>query len=134
MHRTHERLRELGFPTVPQVQLSLADFQEDPLEACQQWAQAVGAQLEARTRVQAEALVSRAREATRVTRSPFAAAGLAPYSSSGSPSARLPVLWIVLEATATGQEALRTFCGPRHRLSISCMLMWFMAPIIMSYL
>lgn len=82
---------------MPQVQLSLADFQEDPLAACQQWAQAVDMQLAARTRVEAEALASQARDSERVTRSPFSAAGLIPCPSSGFASAGLSLLWTSLK-------------------------------------
>ena len=121
MRRTHERLRELGFPTVPRVQLALADFQEDPVEACQQWAQAVARQLEAQTRAEVEELTSKAREATRVTRSPFSTAGLTPCSSLVLPSARLSFLWLALRPQQLARKSIANFCGSRCQHLTSCM-------------
>ena len=121
MRRTHERLRELGFPTVPRVQLVLADFPEDPVEACQQWAQAVARQLEAQTRAEAEELTSKARDAMRVTRSPFSTAGLTPCSSVVLPSARLSFLWLALRPQQLARKSIANFCGSRCQHLTSCM-------------
>ncbi len=89
--RTQERLQELGFPTVSQVQLSAEDFEEDPMEACQQWQAAIDAQIAARAREAEEALVAQLREPLRVTRSPFSTKGISP-----SPCRRhLHVQWIL---------------------------------------
>ena len=74
--RTQERLQELGFPTVSQVQLSAEDFEEDPMEACQQWQAAIDAQTAARARKAEEAMLAQLSEPLRVTRSPFATQGL----------------------------------------------------------
>ena len=111
MHRTHERLRELGFPTVPRVQLSLADYQEDPVEACQQWAQAVARQLEAQTRVEVEELTSKAREATRVTRSPFSTAGLTPCTGTVSPLAGLTPLSFAMRPQQLNRKPIALSVG-----------------------
>ncbi len=73
--RTQERLQELGFPTVSQVQLSAEDFEEDPMEACQQWQAAIDAQIVARVREAEEAMMVQLSEPLRVTRSPFSTKG-----------------------------------------------------------
>lgn len=73
--RTQERMHELGFPTLSQVQLSAEDFEEDPLEACQTWQAAIEAQLEARAQEAEEAQLAQLSEARRVTRSPFSTKG-----------------------------------------------------------
>ena len=121
LRRTNKRLRELGFPTVPQVQLSLADFQEDPLEACQQWAQAVDKQLEARTRAEAEALASKARDSQRVTRSPFSTAGLIAASSLGFASAKLSFLSAALKPQQLAGKPVEPSLGLIISFSTPCL-------------
>ena len=54
-----------------QVRLSAEDFEEDPMEACQQWQAAIDAQIEGRILEAEEALLAQSREPLRVTRSPF---------------------------------------------------------------
>ena len=61
---------------MPQVHLSEEDFQEDPVEACEQWQAAIDMQIEARAREAEEALLAQSRESLRVTRSPFSTKGM----------------------------------------------------------
>ena len=104
-HRTQERLQELGFPTVPQVRLSLEDFEEDPMEACERWQAAMDAQMEARVREAEEALLAQSREALRVTRSPFSTEGSLPsFVATPLPAALSPVAALHLGASESRHQ------------------------------
>ena len=74
--RTQQRLQELGFAAMPQVELVLEDFEGvDPWDACQQWHAAIDAQLLAKAKAAEQEQIARTTVPLRVSRSPFSAAG-----------------------------------------------------------
>ena len=74
--RTQQRLQELGFAAMPQVELVLGDFEGvDPWDACQQWQAAIDAQLLAKAKAAEQEQIAKTTVPLRVSRSPFSAAG-----------------------------------------------------------
>ena len=75
-HRTQQRLQELGFAAMPQVELVLEDFEGvDPWDACQQWHAAIDAQLLVKAKAAEQEQIAQTTVPLRVSRSPFSAAG-----------------------------------------------------------